>query len=728
MEDNSFWLIYIQDAKVSVSLISCADNTYRVLSVGPQKSWDQSDGSSLITSVDESLSIASLNANITEDQEPSSAAFVVPPFWISNDGKILPAKVKFIKDICKELSLNPSGFLAEDDALVEESNQSDGFPSSFILLHLSEHEFYLSLVYLGHVKERIKKGFDGEFTGQILESTLVELNSESALPPQIIIFGQVDNFTLNSLKNFPWIGKKNIETFLHLPDIKLYSDNDIVSIFTKVISAQLNHTQKISIEPQPQPQPDIDLEDVVVDPQENSDSSPNSPVQEAILDEVPPQDLGFSSPAIPVVSINDLPPTIDTLPKPNLDPFEPPIVSPLPNLEKKQKINFSFNFFKKNKFPKLNFNFLWIILIILPFVFFIPFFFIKSQITLFMTPYEFNKSVPVTLKTNASPDDFSQSIIPVQKESFEVEAKAIIQTTGQKTIGEKAKGEIIVYNKVDKVQNIPKGSIITDSTGKKFELTTAISIAASSSNLDQGVITLGQTKTVIIALDIGSEFNIASDSQLKFKDYPDTSLIAKTTSTFSGGSRQQIRAVSQEDKTAIQSKIDEEISKNIETKVTQTLGSVSGIIKETIQSKKNNLELSREIGEAADELTGTVNASVTVFVLPPETKNQLLSHFLSSEADFNNAEFNPNDFTVSFKINKTETSQATGTLTIFGKSLPKIDIPKIQKSLTAKTIKQGNEVIKKMIPRAYNFHISTSFPLLPFKAENINFEVKTESL
>ena len=138
MEGNSFWLIYIQDDYVSVSLVSRENKSFRVLSVGPQKPWDSFDASILNKAVDESLSVASLNANITEDQEPSNAAFVVPPFWVSSDGKIMPAKLKFIKEICKELSFSPSGFLAEDEALVEVSNRSDGFPASFFLLHLSK--------------------------------------------------------------------------------------------------------------------------------------------------------------------------------------------------------------------------------------------------------------------------------------------------------------------------------------------------------------------------------------------------------------------------------------------------------------------------------------------------------------------------------------------------------------------------------------------------------------
>ena len=135
-------------------------------------------------------------------------------------------------------------------------------------------------------------------------------------------------------------------------------------------------------------------------------------------------------------------------------------------------------------------------------------------------------------------------------------------------------------------------------------------------------------------MDIGSEYNIVAGSQLKFKDFPETDLIAKTESAFSGGSRQQIAAVSLEDKTTIQSRINEEISKKVEEKINQTTGSISGIIKETIQTKKDNLELSREVGEAAENLTATITASVSVFVLEDNIKDSLIRQFLASETDF----------------------------------------------------------------------------------------------
>ncbi len=727
MEGNSFWLIYIQDKSVSVSLVSSNDKNFQILGTGPSSLWETDVDESLSKAIDESLSIASINANITEDQEPSLAAFVIPPFWVGSDSKISPPKLNLIKDACKKLALQPTGYLAEDDAIVEDANSVDGFPASFILLHLSSEEFYLSLVYLGHIKQRIVKNHNGEFSGQQIEAALLELNSESTLPPQIIVFGQADSKTVSLLKDFPWVGKKNIETFLHFPDIKNLTSQEIIGIFAKVISSQMNQTEKKSYSGNEPSSPDIE----------------DSVLEENSLIETNPDSLGFSSqnnslPPLETSNIDTVSPTLDHLtpeifPEPNLDPFEPPIISNYPNypiVNKNKKFIFSFNIFKKIKLPKLHFKFnniFWFFIILFPILIFAPLFFIKSQVIFFLNPYLFDKSVPVTLKVGGSNSQTSESVIPVEKKLFNIISTVKVETTGQQTVGEKSKGEIIIFNKVDKAQNIPKGSILIDSSGKKFELVTAVLVASSSSNLEQGVINLGQTKSAVIATDIGPEYNINSGTQLVFKDYPETILIAKTNNNFTGGIRQQILAVSQQDKNNVLTKLNQQIQSDIDNKISTDLGSLPGVIKDTIQTKKSNLELNREVGEAAEEVTGTINSSVSVFVLSEEVKKTIISTFLSTEPNFDKVEVDYNNFQISFKSSKTDSEQSTGILTITGSSLPKLDTNKIKQNLTLKTIKQADDFLKK-VPRLNRFKILNKFFIMPLRVENIDIQVKLEKL
>lgn len=717
MEGTNFWLIYIQEDLATVALVNQSTNQYHTIALGPSRSWDINNEETFITAVDESLSSAALNAHIAEDQEPSKTAFVVPPFWVDDDGKISASKVKFIKSLCKELELTPTGFLSEDEAIVEETNQKDDFPASFILVHLDSSGFYLSLVYLGHIKERIRKKLDQPFSGQILESTILELNSQSALPPQIILFGtDADNYS-QDIKEFPWVGKKDIETFLHFPDVKVYQLPDIVNIFAKIITAQIEN-------PLVRDESSSEID-------QDSDQLPT--VTEKSLEEVEADGFGFSTET--EISSEDEINNIDIINNIELPKEESLSISNVETIAPPKESKNYFSFIKKIKLPKISFhkfkfnNLIWISLILISILSFTTLFFSKTEITLFLTPYSFEKKIPVTLSVDGNIDDISKSIVPVKKESFDVKASSKLATTGQKTVGDKAKGEIIIYNKSNKSQSIANGAVLVDSSGKKFELTTSVSIASSSSNLDEGVIKLGQTKTAIIASNIGSEYNLSGNTQLTFEKTSDSILIAKVVSSLSGGSKQQIQAVSSQDKINAESQIDDDISQKTEEK-TNNLGDIQGAISGTTKITKGKIELSREVGEEADELTASTNALVSIFTISNENKEKVINHFLSSEDDFNKSSIDVNNFKLSFSGDKIESQQAIGTLTITGLATPKIDLKSLKKNLLGKTTTKASEVIKKTVTRAYNFTIKNNLPLnlLPFRDRNLLIEIESKNL
>ena len=90
------------------------------------------------------------------------------------------------------------------------------------------------------------------------------------------------------------------------------------------------------------------------------------------------------------------------------------------------------------------------------------------------------------------------------KKNTDVNSSITVETTGQKTVGNKATGEVTIFNKVEKVQNIPKGSILTDSKGQKFELISSVQVAAAVINYSTGTMNFGQVKTTLSASDIGT--------------------------------------------------------------------------------------------------------------------------------------------------------------------------------------------------------------------------------
>lgn len=726
---NSFWLFYIEGDSILVALINWGNGRFYVASIGPRVAFDIDDHQSVTKAADQSLSSAAISADISPEQEPLFVGLVIPSDWVDEDGKITKSKSEIILPLLKNLDLKPSGFMSNDEAIIEEASKPDDFPASFINLYLETNYFELSLVYLGKIKNRIRKKIDSEFSAQLVEDTLVEFNSESALPPQIYIYGKADESTVEELKNFPWVGKKNVETFLHFPDIKLYRDEDLVNIFFKAITAQMigggnpAHQTVTSVSPS---EPKIETIDEVEEAQdteikdETIDDNLNIPEDEIVdsLEEVSPDDLGFTDEIpIPAPLIETAPPVSET---PNFE-FINPSATP-----KKQLPKIDFKLPQLPQF-KLKFNPLFLILpITVVFIFLI--FFSKATITLYLTPYEFNKTVDVTLDSDAS--DISSSVIPVDKKNVDVSSSVTVKTTGQKTVGTKATGEITIFNKLEKVQNIPKGSVLVDANGHTFQLINSVQAAASVTNYETGTMNFGQVKTSISASDIGPEFNITKDATLTFKDFPQTSIVVKASSDFAGGTKKQVQTVSKQDQTDAQSQLTEKLSSAANKKITEELKNSSDILQETIQVKTGKVEFNREVDEETDNLTATAQSTVSVFVINSEIKEKILKQFLSQETGFSESEINPDSFKFSLKIDKLDTSQAFCSLTIKGSSLPKIDANSIKKSIAGKTIKNAQSIIKKTISRVYDFNFQSNFNflnLLPFNTQNITINTETES-
>lgn len=731
---NSFWLFYIEADSILVSLISWGNGRYYVASIGPRVECDINNKESLLKAADESLSSAAASADIPEDQEPMFAGLVIPSSWVGPDGKITKEKSDIILPLLKELDLKPSGFMSNDEAIIEESNKPDDFPASFINLYLESNAFELSLIYLGKVKKRIRKVFDTEFNAQLVEDSLLELNSDSTLPPQIYVYGKADDLVIENLKNFPWVGKKNVETFLHFPEIKLYQDHDLINIFFKAITSQMigggnpNHQplpqaedqepeESLDSEESPEPE-EVKTVENLEEVEEIEETPEVSEPSEENLEEVSFSDLGFAKEEAVVVP----PREIVNIEPINTEPVEAP---------KPEKKPISFNFPKiKFKLPKFKNNFLLFIFPIALVILFLPILFSKANIVLFVTPYEFNKTVNVTLDSNAT--SLTSSVIPVDKKTVTINSSVTIKTTGQKVIGNKATGEITIFNKVEKVQSIPKGSILIDSKNQKFELMSAVQVASSSSNFNANppTMVLGQLKTVISASDIGPEYNIPKETTLHFKDFPETSIIVKSNTDFTGGTKEQIGAVSQQDKVAAEAQLALKLKEEADQKISQEFNTSNNAIKETIQTKKGKTELNREVGEETDELTASADSTVSVFVFKPELKNQILAQLLSSETGYSDSDINPDSFVFTLKIDKLDSNKATGSLNIKGSSLPKINVELLKKNISAKTTKKAQEIIKKTISRVYDYNLKITFKIfniLPLNTKNIFIDVKNES-
>ncbi len=649
MDVPYYWLISISTASVSVALVQNSTNPM-VLSIGPDTEWTLGDPDSFLRSVDISLSTAAEKASIDPENEPSQAALILPPQWIGNDGKIFPEYLKLMENLCRSLKLKPLGFISNDEAFIEALGKLDSFPPSFILLNLGQKEFTTSLVYLGEVKKRFTQPLDHEFSPQDLENVLLTIQMDSALPPRILVFGYLSDTIIDDIKNYPWIGRKNTETFLHLPEVDSYSDTDLFSLYTRSITSELN--PPIDENPAPPPAPP-QLEENL----------------ELISDEftqVPAEELGFTNPESEIeIAEREL------LPPKNKAKLNLP------------KINFpSFNL------SKIKFNPLWLFLMALaPIFLLIPYLLIRADVTMYLKAIEINKTFTVTLDSTA--DNLSSTIIPAHKKTINLAFSDSIPTTGEKEDGEKSKGDIVILNQSNKIQNVPKGTILA-TNGKNYEILTSAQVPGSSVNLENATITMGQAKAQIIASDIGPEFDLAKDVELSFKD--NSALIAKTNDHISGGSKRQIRVISAEDKNKLSKTITDSLDERINQKVSEESG-LDGLMSSTLFIDKKQLDFNREVGEEADELKVNANLTLSLLQIDPAKKGDIIRQLLKDDQEFLQSVASEKDFEFDFEATQNASQKSTGKLTVIGKTLPKVEVSALQKKLVKQKIDTAYKIL-----------------------------------
>ncbi len=749
MDFDHFWLLSIEESRLSVSLVNVGSQSAKVLSSGPVLDWDPNQPDSFLSAFDQSLSQSAQDANLPENSEPDKVSLVLPPFWLAHDGKIIKDKLDLITSACKKLNLKALGYIASDDAIVEYYNKQEEYPSSYILLGLSNSQFALSLVYFGKIKSKILKKFDSIFVPEYLETALIELNNTSTLPPQIMVYGDQTASLISDLNNYPWVSKKDVETFLHLPNIESIDSSEIIRIYSKVIYNQIKSNllllPKSSSPDEPETtsnsSPVLEVETSLPVEEEPEEIQTDIPEDNNDIEEVPLIDFGFAPATFDEVSQPELipPPERVTESIPSVTP--PPELNLTPQKTSLPKIDFK-NILSKLKslpLPKIslplkNKKLPLIIISILPIFLLIPFLFSTAKIIIFINPYQFELDTQVNLDSTTTQIDAESKRIPVTKQSFTVSSSIVVPTTGTKTIGEKAKGEITIYNKTDQSVDLAQSSVLQDSTGREFELIAPVSVPASSSDLEEGVINLGKIQATVVASQIGPESNLTKDTELIFKNYSKNQLVAKVSESLAGGTQEDIPAVAQADKDQIESQLGQSIQQAIDEKVDEDVERLEGLIMDTVKKSPNRIVYSREIGEEADELSASIEAEISAFVINPQIKSEIISAFLSSNPDFDKAEINPDSFDLTFKVIKLESSLASAQFILNGLAKPKLDETQIKQNISGKSLKKAQDYLTNNIPRAINFNIQTNFPFLefinplPFRQENITIETKTESL
>lgn len=681
-EENNqeyFFAVEITEEIIKTAIWTVTDGQTQVVKIGQSQAWDGQTQEKLVSAIDQSIS--AISANISP--EPSGVIFGLPEAWLDSDN-IVPDKKNYLKAVCQELELKPLGFVISNTAVIQYLKIDEGTPPSAIFLQLSSTEINLSLVKLGKLVGTQLVGRSGDL-GQDVEEGLSRFDKIDTLPSRMILYdGQTDfEEDKQQLTSYDWEEKL---PFIHFPKVEVLPPDASIKAICLAGGSEVAKSLGFEIKP------------------------PAAAISAS--------DLGFGSGDAAQQSKPTPPPEPEPKPEPN-----PPTGGPNPIQLIKDKLSHL-------KFPSAPKAIIWIaagfiglLILVVSAYWYLP----KAQITLYFEPKTIETNLTLTIDPQASTLDPVKAILPGESVDISVEGSQSIPTTGTALVGEAASGDITIYNKTDQAKTFNQGIILIGPGNLTFTLDEDTTVASQASQLEGT--TFGKATAKITAKNIGIDSNLAADTQLAFKQFSEADYSAKT-SGLSGGTSQEVKAVSQADQDKLLTAATTELISKAQTELQSRLGGDKALVTVEDQEKFISKKFNHAVNEKADTLVLEAKLEYTALSYSQKDLQLLLNEAVKEKipenfqvSDSSEIELEP------ARLNKDKT--ATIQAAFKANLLPKLDLEAIKKQLkghypaaiqdyltSLPSFLSADIIIKPNLP--------SGLKTLPHVAKNIVLEVKSK--
>lgn len=352
------------------------------------------------------------------------------------------------------------------------------------------------------------------------------------------------------------------------------------------------------------------------------------------------------------------------------------------------------------------------------------FIFFFSQVTAVIVPKSLvvSKEVRLTIDPKAQASDPQNLILPGKSLGKTINKEATIQTTGVKIVGDKAKGEVLIYNKTTSDKTFPKGTVINDGD-KQFLTDESVTVPAAEVKEEgkKEVKTFGEENVAVTAYLIGAEGNISKEKEMTVADFDKSTYSATSTQDFSGGSSREVRVVAQADLDKVLAEAKKTLLEQANSEFHQESKDGTYILP-TGTVTITNTRYSAELEKEADDLTVSLTGEVLALSYQVSDLKPLASEILKSEvpAGYEINSVDPQVLSAPAE-NIDNKDQVALSANISNTALPKLDETALKQSIAGKPVEeaqvalQANEGIK-----------SASFVFFPSWAKALISNVPTK--
>lgn len=721
--------------------------------------------------------ISSVEGAMPEGEMVEKTIFSVPYSWQS-DGKITRDNLMKLKQICDALDLKAIGFIISAEAIVNFLHKKDGAPVSAIFVEHAANHAYVYLVKGGDILE-VQSTEVGEDFVSTVEQLLSNVKAVDNLPSKIVLhdYEGVESLQQEFL-NYEW--KKELN-FLQIPQVLVLDkgfENEAVihGVASQMgfdVLQDLHRGAEVVDDEKEENNAEVStLEIAAADefgfsqgeiPEESNENTvnldeepPSEDTEEATEEVDSPPALSDDHRNLAEPKINDFSQTEeknddkgiveededsadvpdkktedshkeikhDTLDTrttlvDKLKTFAP--LSLLTSLKSGSGISALLQRGMNLRVGLIAFGVV-ALLVLGTYLYYMVF--LKAEVVIFADSTVVSREEDVTLSTDED-TSFESNIIKLGTVTESIDVSAERDVTGKKETGEKAKGEIIVYNKTERPVTFEKGTEIS-ANNLDFVITDEIKVASTSSFSTS----FSSTKVKIEAAEFGKEYNLPSGTNFTVDGQATSSYFAKNESAFAGGTKTELTVVSKADLEALRSEVQKgSLEKALET-AKQNLQENVLLINSPLSSKLEGEKFSKKEGEESKKVSISGKLAYTFGTYSKSD----LAEFVEQMGDGEVPEgygYREDQSDIQVTDIKVEDEEVTGKIAVNAVFAPTIETSKILAELEGKRISGAEDVIKgKEGVSDYTILRKNVLPLfpsfLPFNAKNITITVKTD--
>lgn len=713
-EPEQFLAIQIDAEFVKTAVWAVRNQLTEIVSVGSTAEWDGTSTELLVEAIDNSLALAL--EKLKTEEEPNKVIFGLPETWASTESVAAP-RLSDLKTICEKLELKPLGFVVTTEAIAQYLRAKEGTPLTGILLRASTSEVAVSVVTLGKIEGTHVAGRSGDLAADVKEG-LTRFGERESLPSRIILYNGGEDLQdlTQQLMAYDW---QSVFPFLHLPKIEAVNDTFSITAIAVAGGAEVAKSLGITIsEPKSEEIETVDSEEIPPEPE--------------------PEDIKISTQEEPAETV-----PVEEFPSPPRAASKFHIKFSLPTTAlgniwgKIRKSQFTK---WRPSFPSLPFPrgigltaiFVIVILILLGAGMVaaarrLP----RATARITFEGQQLSERLTMTVDPSIQSIDLSTNSLPADKVTISKSGERSKDTTGKKIIGDKAKGEVKIFNKTNATKKFAAGTIIIGPSGKQFVLDEDVTVASQAAQSTSGgmTITYGTDTGKATAATFGSEYNLDANTQFTVATLSPSAFNAVNDAAFTGGTKEEIQAVSKKDKSDLRDALLTALKQDAAGEIESQAGGKK-VFPETIIAIPTEEKYSAQVGDEATTLKLSLTADVTALAVQDTDYQNLLSSLLQNKLPDGFA-ISSGNINTSIENVKTSDDKVTFDAVVTASLVPRISESDIVDRIAGKRpIVAANAV--KSLPHFKRIELSFSPVLpsiiqwIPSTKNHISVDIRTE--